>query len=690
MTATRHQAKCFTVLSALVLWAVAWMLFGCNVASYVPSPGPHGAADAATSPEAATAPKNPYVAEGAVIAASGQPLSDVYVPGDTLWIIAKPETQKPSRASDAENGGLLAIVPNSREPRLQPMPLERTEVEASVQSFVASVAVKQRFGNPYATKIEAVYRFPLPEDAAVDRFVMHVGERRIHGIIKEKEEAQQIYERAKRAGFNAALLQQDRPNVFEQRVANIEAGQPIDIHIRYFHTLRYVDDGFVFHFPMTIAKRFSPAGTRFENPAYTGPDEANNNRVTLRLTADLGVPIQTVESTTHSIRADWQGESVSVTLADSPLGSDRSVVPDRDFVLKIVPRKQATQSGVLTYQGEQTQQTYFAAMVTPPTDLEALPPQPMEWIFLIDCSGSMKGHALQQAKSAVRVVLDQLDENDRVQIVSFSNQTRALQSRSVIADWSGKQAARRFVDQLSAQGGTQMLEGLRTAMQSPADPERQRVICLMTDGQVSNEAAIFAKLRPNLGSARIFSFGIGDAPNRHLLEGVARYGKGAATYVRKDDANGAALMARFFERVRHPAMTDVVLRGPGFSQSLPDLWVGRPVVATGRLQAGSEMMTLEGRVNGRLTNTPIVIQEAKTNPGGQAIAALWARQKIQTLSAEGQGSRPKILDLALGFNLMSPYTGFVAVDATNLTAGDHGVTLKQPLHAPSRQFAGVH
>ena len=160
-----------------------------------------------------------------------------------------------------------------------PVPLKHTDVKANVAGYVATVDVTQQFQNPYDGKIEAVYVFPLPHNGAVDEFVMTVGERRIRGIIREREEAKQVYEQAKGQGYVASLLEQDRPNVFTQKVANVEPGKRIDVSVRYFHTLSYADGWYEWVFPMVVGPRFNPPGTsqgvgeRGGEARRVGPDD---------------------------------------------------------------------------------------------------------------------------------------------------------------------------------------------------------------------------------------------------------------------------------------------------------------------------------------------------------------------------------------------------------------------------------
>jgi Ca-activated chloride channel family protein len=225
------------------------------------------------------------------------------------------------------------------------MPLKHTDVCASVSGYIGSVEVVQRFHNPYSSKIEAVYVFPLPHNAAVNEFIITIGERRIRGIIRERQEAEQIYQEAKRQGYVASLLTEERPNVFTQSVANIEPGREIDVTIKYLHTLDYHDGWYEFVFPMVVGPRFNPPGMTTGIGAaprggagasgqkievqYLKPDERSGHDISLRVDVDVGMVIEEFQCRTHDVTQESPSRE-RLTVALQP--HDR--VPNRDFVLR--------------------------------------------------------------------------------------------------------------------------------------------------------------------------------------------------------------------------------------------------------------------------------------------------------------------------------------------------------------------
>ena len=293
--------------------------------------------------------------------------------------------QAPAEVEDDQpgSGALLALVTRPEDPQGPhvevPLPLQHTDVHAVITGYVGSVDVTQQFANPYDEKIEAVYMFPLPEKAAVSEFVMTIGERKIRGILREKEEAQRIYEDARAQGYRASLLVQHRPNVFEQKVANIEPGKRIDVNIRYFHTLAYEDGWYSFVFPTVVGPRYNPAGFRDPIAAvpradnrepvsgaavrYLRPSERSAHDIGIAVDVDAGVAIEELAAS-HAIKTSMDGRNrAHVELASA------STMPNRDFVLRFRVAGDEIKSSFLTYTDPKSQQGYFTLMIYPPAGL---------------------------------------------------------------------------------------------------------------------------------------------------------------------------------------------------------------------------------------------------------------------------------------------------------------------------------
>ena len=633
--------------------------------------------------------------------AGGRVLQVDLQPGEELWVIAKAAPVATPNPDIPGCGALMAKLPD--EPKQVPVPLKHTAVEGTVDGYIASVEVKQQFHNPYDSKIEAVYVFPLPQNAAVNEFVMTVGERKIRGIIREREKAEKIYAAARAQGHVAALMTQERPNIFTQKVANIEPGKQIDISVRYFNTLQYDDGAYEFVFPMVVGPRFNPpatsdgvaavprgrtgAGGQKTEVQYLAPDERSGHDISLSLNINAGTDIEDIRCVNHAVSVEDICESQkSVTL------SPRDSIPNKDFVLRYKVAGDQIKTALLTHSDDNGQ--YFTMMLYPPADLTNVQRSPMEMVFVLDCSGSMRGKPIQQAKAAVSHALQSLTPRDTFQIIRFSNNASQLGTEPVLATPENIDRGLKYLTSLNGSGGTHMIEGIRAALDFPHDEGRFRLVSFMTDGFIGNEQQILGTIYQKLGASRIFSFGVGSSPNRFLMDRMAILGRGAVAYLSLND-DAVQIMDRFNRRISHPAMTDLSIDwgdmqvADVYPQRIPDLIVGRPIVITGRYRGEPSTVTVNGRVDMEASSFAVSLDEDDAAKEHAGIAAVWARLKIKDLMNDAAASpeaaeeiRTTITDTALNYNLMSSYTAFVAVDSLSKTEGDFGTTVVSPVPVP--------
>ncbi len=622
---------------------------------------------------------------------------------EELWIIGRSYTTQITNASHKNEPGTGELVTKDDQSHAPtPLPLKHTEVRATVSGCIGTVDVKQEFANPYQKKIEAVYVFPLPHDAAVNEFIMTIGDRRIRGIIRERAEAERLYTEARNQGYVASLLTEERPNIFTQSVANIEPGKEIDVDIKYFQTLAYNDGWFEFVFPMVVGPRYNPAGTangvgavergnggasgQTTEVEYLKPGERSGHDIALHLDVDVGVKIEEFQCATHRIAQKQTDEKhLSISLA----AEDR--IPNKDFVLRYRLAGEQVKSELLTHRDERG--GYFAFMLYPPKDLAELPRAPVEMVFVLDCSGSMSGAPITQAKTAISRALDHMQPGDTFQIINFSEHASQLGKKPLAATPENLQRGRDYLMQLNGDGPTEMIEGIRAALDFEHDPGRVRFVCFLTDGDIGNEAQILAAVHERLGETRIFSFGVGSASNRYLLDELAKMGSGAAAYLGLHD-DAARVMDDFFARISHPAMTDVHIDWGGMQAEevnpprLPDLFVGRPVMVTGKFAGhGETTLQVTGRAGGQRVEFQLPVDLGSEAPAGKALPSIWARAKIAGLAQrmtweQNAGLPAAIRQVALDYGLMSAYTAFIAVDASRTTQGSEGVTVKVPVPGP--------
>jgi Ca-activated chloride channel family protein len=620
---------------------------------------------------------------------------------EEVWVIVKAEVEVPAPAPDdlPRTGALMAVLPG--EPRQIPVPLKHTDVKASIAGYIATVDVTQQYENPFDAKIEAVYVFPLPENAAVNEFLMTVGDRTIRGIIRERQEAEKIYKEARDQGYVASLMTQERPNVFTQKVANIEPGKAIDISVKYYHTLTYADGWYEFVFPMVVGPRYNPAGFKDgigpnarghygasgqkTGVQYLAPDERSGHDISVAVDVDAGCAIEEIQSRSHVVTTAAQSPTrTTVTL------NALDTIPNKDFVLRYKVAGKTVKEALVTHKDERG--GFFSLMLYPPESVLTLGRQPLELVFVMDVSGSMNGEPVARSKAAVERALLSLQPGDTFQIVPFANNTTLFSEKPLVATPENVKKGVDYVRTLEGGGGTEMTKGIRAALSFPSDPERLRFIVFLTDGFVGNEFEVLKEVRTLLGASRIFSFGIGSSTNRFLLDGLAVEGRGAVAYIGMRDT-ASDVMDLFFERISHAALTDISIDWGGmkvrdvYPAKLPDLFVGRPVVITGRFDGeGPKEINVKGRVAGRAVSVPISANSASGSTN-KALPAVWARLKIADLSDRGIfASETDVVgearQTALEYGLMSAWTAFVAVDSLTQTAASEATTVQVAVPVP--------
>ena len=590
--------------------------------------------------------------------------------------------------------------------QLADFPLKHTKVDADVSGPVARVLVTQTFQNPYDETIEAVYVFPLPHDAAVCDFEMRIGDRTIRGDIERREEARRIYEAAKQQGHVASLLEQQRPNVFTQAVANILPGNEIDVTITYVETLPYEKGAWELVFPTVVGPRFNPPGypveavtasdafrrppdpdpTHLENPPFLAPGTRSGHDIEIAVNWDAGVPIDGLESITHRVDVRREGtRRAFVTL--HPFDS----IPNKDFVLRCRAKGKGPETGVLAYNDGKS--GYLSVLVHPKLNLTTTDVTPKEMIFVLDCSGSMSGEPIAAAKALVRHALTNVDPRDTFQIIRFSENASGFAPRPVPATAMNVKRGLAYLDQLRGEGGTMMIEGIRASLGFPEDPSRLRIVMFLTDGYIGNEAEILSEVRARIGDARLFSFGVGGSVNRYLLDELGREGRGEVQYF-LPGSSVREEVATFYDRIKNPYLTDVELvwRGVDVEDTLParvpDLFGGQPLCVQARYRGGRDAsLEVRGKIAGRPWHTRVPLDLPQRKGGNPAIGALWARERIAELEREDlHGADAYVADeitrLGLSHRLVTKYTSFVAVEDRIVVSNGRPTRVTVPVEMP--------
>lgn len=593
------------------------------------------------------------------------------------------------RPGDQTSGSfLMRVRPGGEYVR---SPVLSTDVRFKVSGTVARAVVLQQFRNDSPDWVEGIYVFPLPENAAVDRLTMHVGDRLIEGQIREREQARAEYEAARDRGSLASLVEQERPDIFTSSVANLGPGQTLTVEIEYQQTLRYQDGAVSLRFPTVVAPRYIPGNPQSEGkpsgygwapdtdkvkdgsritPKVLAEGEALRNPVTVRVELDAGFPVGEVRSRYHEIQVEKRSDNrYDVSLAVGPFAADR------DFELVWTPLPGTQPRGAL-FRESGAGETHLLLTLFPPFGARADDRRlPREVMYVIDTSGSMEGASITQARSALRLALGQLAPEDRFNVIQFNSSTELLFPSSREASVTNLAAARRYVDRLKANGGTEMVPAMQAALEATPKEGYLRQVIFITDGSVGNEDQLFRLIQRKLGRARLFTVGIGSAPNGHFMTKAAQLGRGSFTYV-GDVREVGEKMGELFGKLEHPVLTDISVEWPtdlhaeASPERLPDLYLGEPLVLSARVQGPvAGKLRVRGHSNGESWEADYDLDGAND---GKGMGVLWARRKVEALTdslhegADREAVRQQIVELALRHHIVTRHTSLVAVDVTPL------------------------
>jgi Ca-activated chloride channel family protein len=631
-------------------------------------------------------------------------------PGKEATLTTTTEIESPN--------GLFVQDPNGQK---LAFPLKHTDVDARVDGNIARVAVTQTFENPFDQPLEAIYVFPLPDEAAVDDMEIKIGDRIIKGTIKRREEAQEIYEQARAEGRTAGLLEQERANIFTQSLANIRPGEQIDVTIYYTDSLQFEKGNYEFVFPMVVGPRYIP-GDAIGNPPpavppgitqslpdttqvpdasritppVIKPGMRSGHDINVKLSIDAGVAIQKVGSTSHKLKMDRDGRVVNIALAPE------DTIPNKDLIVRYQVANEQPQATVLTTKTEQG--GHFATYLIPAIEYQSEEIVPKDVVFLMDTSGSQSGDPLVKSKELMRRFVSGLNPDDTFTIIDFANTTRQLSAVPLANTTSNRQKALTYINKLDANGGTELLNGINAVLNFPS-PEggRIRSIVLITDGYIGNETQILAAVQEKLKPGnRLYSFGVGSSVNRYLLDRLAEVGRGTAQVVRQDENTDLAV-EKFFQQINNPVLTNIKVEWQGigsepeiYPQAAPDLFANQPLVLFGRKQDRiSGNLKITGTMAGNKRYEK-VIPVGFNNESKGAIAQLWGRARIKDLmnqmfSGETTTLVEAVTNTALSYNLLSQYTAFVAV-SEEIRVNPDGTTQKVqvPVELPEGvSFEGV-
>ncbi len=579
-------------------------------------------------------------------------------------------------------------------------PLLKTDILAKVKGDLVTVTVKQTFANPHDKPLHATYLFPLNQNAAVHRMLMEVGDERVEAKIQRIETAKAAFEQAKQQGKAASLLTEYRPNMFTQDIANLMPGLPVQVTLTYSQTLPKIDGQYELVLPLIVGPRYQPAGAGVaptpvaevdstealgqweieKLPVYpevaglNSPEIIDKERVAITVELDGGLPIAELSSKTHAISEEKRSASRRVIRL-----AEGKTIDNKDFVLRYQLSGSAAQAGLLAHQDERG--GFFSLQLEPPAVPEVKDIAAREMVFVLDTSGSMSGKPIDASKQFMLHALHNLHANDYFRIIRFSNNAEEFTDEPVAATPENIQQGLRYVQGLTADGGTEAANAIQQAFAKPAKLNTLRLVVFLTDGYIGNESTVLKQIAEKIGAARIYALGVGTSVNRFLLEEMAGMGRGFARFIDPTEtADDVAI--QLAGKLESPVLTDISIDWGDLQVSdiaptkIPDLFVGGALRIQGKYQqSGQHTIKISGLVNGRKAQLPVTVtlpagSDDKDNP----IPVIWARSQIaeamrqintpsylRTETIADDVLKAKVVDLGLNYALTTQWTAFVAV-----------------------------
>jgi len=585
------------------------------------------------------------------------------------------------------------FVQNENE-ATESFPLKKTNVTANVNGQIADIYVVQMYANEGNKPINAQYVFPASCKVSVHGMTMEIGNNRVTAQIKERQEAKETFETAKDEGKNAALLTQQRPNVFTMDVANIMPGDNVLVELHYTELISSVDGIYQFVYPTVVGPRYSnrqktetPDDVWVASP-YMKEGSTPQSEYDIKVNLSCGVPVTDLECVSHKVDVKQNGEiGTVITLSDA---SD--FAGNRDFILNYAMTDEKMNCGLMLHEDED--ENFFMLTVQPPKRVESDEVLAKEYIFVLDVSGSMSGYPLDTAKELIKNLLSALPPTDYFNVILFSGTSAQMSPFSVPAVFENINNAINIIEQENGGGGTELAPAIEQAVAVPEMQGYARSIVVITDGYIDAETAILEIIQKNLAGTSFFSFGIGSSVNRYLIDGIAKAGMGESFVVTKpSEASDTA--KRFCEYIKSPVLSDIIVTYDGFDvydieqTSIPVLFAQKPVIIFGKWR-GEPMGTV--KITGKTGNgeflQSISVSDIKASETNTALRYLWARSKAERISdygfdsVENDSVKKEVTALGLKYSMLTEYTSFVAVIEEIRNPSANAADVNQPLPLP--------
>ncbi len=584
------------------------------------------------------------------------------------------------------------------------------DIEANIEinGLVAYAEIKQTFINPHGIALEGKYQFPLPENSAVKQLVIKMADKEIVGEIMEKKAAKALYQKAKSQGKKASLFEQHRPNLFTNKIANIPAQSIIVVTLKFIMPVSFDEGKFTLTLPLAMTKRYQPklysqsSDNSAVHPADKRPEASYSNSLThafkplpepfnrlakdssfsqsrsvansqssINIALNSGIPITDIFSDSHKIKSRALNSNQNdylITLNKTHVVSNKSFKLSWQLLASSQPQLSSFTQAV---SGE-----YYTLLTFFPPKTEAAKVIRRDIIFIIDTSGSMQGSSMKQAKSSLQLALLQLNDNDSFNIIAFDDKAELLFPITQMASAGNIKKSLEFIDNLSADGGTEMYRPLSNALMMKKNEMQSikaiRQIVFITDGAVANEFELMQLLNTAQGSFRLYTVGIGAAPNGYFMKKAAQFGRGSYVFIQNQN-EVQQKMTNFMTKISQPAISNIKLTFDNqvhqqvdiYPKKIPDLYFGEPLQITVKSQLPIASVQLSGDTVSAPWYQQLIINDS---PSSKGISSLWARRKIEGLldSLVIGANRDKIKSLviatSLNHQIISPYTSFIAVE----------------------------
>jgi Ca-activated chloride channel family protein len=537
-------------------------------------------------------------------------------------------------------------------------PLEVTshQVNVKIDGQVAITSIDQEFYNPNDQRLEGFYMFPVPNGAHIDKFSMEIGGKSVDAELLSADKARGIYEDIVRKMRDPALLEYAGRDLFKVRIFPIEPRSRKPIKISYTELLRSDAGTVTYLYPLSTEK-FSARPIK---------------NLSVKIELKSAEPLASIYSPSHKVEIKRDGANRAVIGYES-----KDEKPDTDFQLVYSSDTRDVGLRLITYKPD-SDDGYFLLLAAPTVSNETKPAA-KDVVFVVDTSGSMAGAKLQQAQKAVRFCVENLNADDRFEIVRFSTEAEPLFRELVSADSDHRKRANGFIDEFKPIGGTAIADALQSALKvRPDKSDRPFVVIFLTDGLPTvgtrSPEEIVANIRKASG-VRTFSFGIGSDVNTQLLDQIAEGTRAFSQYVLANE-DLELKVSNFYTRIKEPALTNLRLDLSGgvhtskmYPADLPDLFKGDQLVVAGRYSgAGDVEAKLTGNVGGREQTFTYKLHFDDRKTSDDYVPRLWATRRVGFLLDEirihGETTelRDETTELARKYGIVTPYTAYLIVE----------------------------